>query len=324
MGIGIIGIGHALPKKVVTNRDLEKFVETSDEWIQTRTGIKERRVGEPGTGTSVLASEAAKKALASAGVPPEEVELLIVGTTTPDMPIPSCACFVQKAIGAKKAAAFDIAAACAGFIYSLATAHQFLSTGTYKNALVIGAEQITPYIDWKDRSTCILFGDAAGACVIGKVPGRGIIATDLGSDGNYADLITIPAGGSRHPASAETLAEGGHFLKMNGAEVFKLAVRGMTGSIETILEKTGVPMDRVACIIPHQANMRIIEAVSERLSFPREKIFVNLDRYGNTSSASIVLALSEAVAGGKIKKGDLVVLTTFGAGLVWGSAMIEW
>jgi 3-oxoacyl-[acyl-carrier-protein] synthase-3 len=324
VGIGILGIGHAIPQKVLTNHDLAKMVETSDEWISTRTGIRERRIASPSSGTSVLAHEAAVKALAAARLGAEAVELIIVGTTTPDMPLPSCACLVQERLGAKKAVGFDLAAACAGFVFSLATAHQFLANGTYRNVLVIGAEQITPYIDWKDRSTCILFGDAAGACVLGPVPGRGLIAFELGSDGSYADLIKIPAGGSRRPPTAETVSGGEHYLRMNGAEVFKLAVRGMAGSIETVLAKAGVGIGEVALIIPHQANMRIIEAVAERLGVDRAKIFVNLDRYGNTSSASIVLALSEAVAQKRVKRGDLVMLATFGAGLVWGSAILEW
>ena len=322
--VGIVGIGHALPDKVVTNHDIAKMVDTSDAWIQTRTGIRERRVAAPGEGTSGLAAAAARKALDQARLEPEDVDLLIVGTTTPDVPIPSCACFVQKALKARNAVCFDLAAACAGFVYSLSTAQQFLLTGMYRNALVIGAEEITPYIDWTDRSTCILFGDGAGACVLGKVAGRGIMASHLGSDGNFAELIMIPAGGSARPASAETVARGEHYLRMNGAEVFKLAVRNMVASIEAVLAKTGVRASEIACVIPHQANMRIIEAVSERLSVPKERIFVNLDRYGNTSSASVVMALSEAVAARKVRNGDLVLLTTFGAGLVWGSVILEW
>ena len=324
MGIGIAGVGHALPEKIVTNRDLEKMVETTDDWIRSRTGISERRVAGAETGTSVLASAAAKKALAAAGLKAEDVELVIVGTTTPDMPLPSCACFVQKAIGAKKAVCFDLAAACSGFIFALSTAHQFLKAKTYRNALVIGAEQISSFIDWTDRSTCVLFGDAAGAVVLTERPGRGILHTDLGSDGELADLITIPGGGSRFPASPKTLQDRSHYLKMNGAEVFKLAVRNMVASIENVIKTSGVKVEDIACIIPHQANMRIIEAVSDRLAVDPKRIFVNLEKYGNTSAASVVLALSEAHEQKKIRRGDLVLLTTFGAGLVWGSALIEW
>ena len=324
MGIGIVGIGHALPEKIITNRDLEKMIKTSDEWIVSRTGIKERRVAPPNSGTSLLATEAAKKALSGAGCQASDIDLLIVATTTPDMPIPSCACFVQKQINASKAVCFDLAAACAGFVFALSTAQQFLQTGTYQTALVIGAEQISPYIDWKDRTTCILFGDAAGACIVKRVEGKGIIASDLGSDGNYAELIRIPGGGSKRPASAETVKNGDHFLKMNGSEVFKLAVRGMVGSIKSLLKKTNIDAKDVVCIIPHQANMRIIDAVASRLNVEKGKLFVNLDKYGNTSAASIVLALSEAHEQKIIRKGDLVILTTFGAGLVWGSMILEW
>jgi 3-oxoacyl-[acyl-carrier-protein] synthase-3 len=324
--IGIIGIGHAVPSKVLTNRDLEKMVETSDDWIVSRTGIRERRIAEPGDGTSRWACEAARKAMAQAGVKPEEIDLIIVGTTTPDMPLPSTACFVQKELGAKNAVCFDLAAACAGFVYSLSTAQQFLLNGTMKTALVIGADQISSFLDWKDRSTCVLFGDAGAAVILREIakPARGIIACALGSDGEHADLLKIPGGGSKVHASAESVQTGQHFLKMNGAEVFKLAVRGMGQSIAKVLEQTGTRVEDVACIVPHQANMRIIDAVADRLKVDRSKIYVNLDRYGNTSAASVAMGLSEAASQGVIKKGDLVLLTTFGAGLVWGSALVEW
>ena len=324
MGIGIVGIGHSAPEKILTNRDLEKMVETSDDWILSRTGIRERRIAPQGAGTSRWAHEAAKKALEQAKVKPEEIDLLIVGTTTPDMILPSCACLVQKMLGAKNAVCFDLAAACAGFVYALSTAQQFLLSGTYQTALVIGADQISSYIDWTDRSTCVLFGDAAGACVLKKVEGQGIVQSYLGSDGNYSDLITIPGGGSLKAASEETLKNREHFLKMNGTEVFKQAVRGMVQSIETILKKTSTAIEDVACIIPHQANMRIIDAVASRLDCVKEKIYVNLDRFGNTSAASVAVGLSEASASGVVKKGDLVLLTTFGAGLVWGATLLEW
>jgi 3-oxoacyl-[acyl-carrier-protein] synthase-3 len=323
-GIGIVGIGHSVPSKVLTNKDLEKFVDTTDEWIVSRTGIRERHIAEPGDGTSRWASEAARRAMAQAGVKPEEIDLLVVGTTTPDMPLPSTACIVQKEIGAKNAVCFDLSAACAGFVYSLFTAQQFLLSGTYRTALVIGADQISSFLDWKDRSTCVLFGDAAAAVVIRQVPGRGIIGCALGSDGEHADLLKIPGGGSRRQASAQTISEGQHYLKMSGGEVFKLAVRGMAQSITQVLEKTHTRTEDIVCIVPHQANMRIIDAVAERLNFDRSKIFVNLDRYGNTSAASVAMALSEAAEQKKFKKGDLVLLATFGAGLVWGSALVEW
>lgn len=321
---GIVGIGHSVPSKILTNKDLERMVETSDEWIVSRTGIRERRIAEPGDGTSRWATEAARKAMAQAGVTPEELDLIIVGTTTPDMPLPSTACFVQKELGAKNAVCFDLAAACAGFLYSLSTAHQFLMTKNVKTALVIGADQISSFLDWKDRSTCVLFGDAGAAVVLKAVPGRGIIACSLGSDGEHADLLKIPGGGSKLRPTAQTVAAGDHFLKMSGSEVFKLAVRGMVQSIGAVLEKTGTKIEDVACVVPHQANMRIIEAVAERLKVDRKKIYINLDRYGNTSAASVAVGLSEAVEQKVIKKGDLVLLTTFGAGLVWGSALVEW
>lgn len=324
MGIGIVGLGHAAPEKVLTNRDLEKLVDTTDEWIVSRTGIRERRIAPEGTGTSHWAGKAAEAALKDAKISSEEVDLIIVGTTTPDMPLPSVACLVQKMIGAKRAACFDLAAACAGFVYALCTAHQFLLSGTYKTALVIGADQISSYLDWKDRSTCVLFGDAAGACVLKEVSGPGIVKSYLGSDGTYADLITIPAGGSAEKATQETVKQGKHFLKMNGTEVFKQAVRGMIQSIDTILKLTSTTLEEVACIIPHQANMRIIDAVAQRLDCDKDKIYVNLDRYGNTSAASVIVGLSEAISKGRIKKGDRVILTTFGAGLVWGATLLEW
>lgn len=321
---GIVGIGHAVPSKVLTNKDLERIVETSDEWIVSRTGIRERHIAEAGDGTSRWACEAARKAMAQAGVKPEEIDLIIVGTSTPDMPLPSTACFVQKELGAKNAVCFDLAAACAGFVYSLSTAHQFLLSGNVKTALVIGADQISSFLDWKDRSTCVLFGDAGAAVVLKEVPGRGIVACSLGSDGEHADLLKIPGGGSKQRTSAATIAAGDHFLKMNGAEVFKLAVRGMVQSIATVLEKTGTRVEDVKCVVPHQANMRIIDAVADRLKVDRAKIYVNLDRYGNTSAASVAVGLSEAAEQKVIQKGDLVLLTTFGAGLVWGSALLEW
>lgn len=300
------------------------MVDTSDDWIMSRTGIRERRICDPSQGTSHLAADAATRALKHAGVAAGDVDLLIVGTTTPDTLIPSCSCLVQRDIGAQHAVCFDLAAACAGFVFALETANQFLLSGTYRTALVIGAEKISSYIDWKDRTTCVLFGDAAGACVMRKVDGRGLISSHLASDGNHADLIEVPAGGSRLPPSPETIAQRGHYLKMKGSEVFKHAVKAMTSSIEAVLQKSGLTAQDIACIIPHQANMRIIDAIVSRLEVDPSKVFVNLEKYGNTSAASIVLALSEAYNQGKLKKGDLVLMTTFGSGFVWGSAILEW
>ncbi len=317
-------MGFYVPEKILTNRELEKRVDTSDEWIRTRTGIFERRIAEKGVGTSDLSAPAALEALQNAHVKPEEIDLIIAATTTPDMPLPSCACFLQEKIGAKNAAAFDLAAACAGFVYGLVTAEQFIKTGTYKTVLVIGADLISAYIDWTDRSTCVLFGDGAGAVVLQETDSGGILSSVLGSDGHYAELLKICAGGSKFPANLESVKNKAHYLQMSGAEVFKLAVRGMSDAVITALSKAGVKKEEVACFIPHQANQRIIDAVAERLDFPKEKVFVNVQKYGNTSSASCVIALCEALKEGRIKRKDNVVLATFGSGLVWGAVVLEW
>jgi 3-oxoacyl-[acyl-carrier-protein] synthase-3 len=321
---GIAGQGFAVPDRVLTNKDLEKLVETTDEWIRTRTGIVERRIADKGTGVSDLAAKAAQAALKNAGLAADAVDLIICATTTPDMPLPSTACFVQEKIGAKNAAAFDLGAACAGFLYALVTAEQFVKGGQYKTILVIGADMISSFIDWTDRSTCVLFGDGAGAAVVTAAKSGGILSSVLGSDGHYAELLKICAGGSRRPANETTLTSKEHYLQMNGAEVFKLAVRGMADAVTQALSKAGVKKEEIVCFIPHQANLRIIDAVADRLDFPKEKVFLNLQKYGNTSAASCIIALCEAVAQGKIKKGDKVVLTTFGAGLVWGAVVLEW
>lgn len=321
---GITGVGFHVPDKVLTNHSLEKMVDTSDEWIRTRTGILERRIAEKGTGTSDLAAAAGRAALKNAGVTPETVDLLIVATTTPDMPLPSCACFVQAKVGAKNAVAFDLAAACAGFVYALVTAEQFVKNGTYKTVLVIGADLISSYIDWTDRSTCVLFGDGAGAVVVQEVKSGGILASVLGSNGHYADLLRICAGGSKFPATEATVKAKSHYLQMSGSEVFKLAVRNMSDAVLEALDKAHVKPEEVACLIPHQANQRIIDAVTERLKFPEKKVFVNLQKYGNTSAASCAIALGEALEEGRIRKKDKIVMTTFGSGLVWGAIVIEW
>ncbi|MFH1858183.1 MAG: beta-ketoacyl-ACP synthase III [Candidatus Omnitrophota bacterium] len=323
--VGIIGLGKYLPEKILTNQDFEKMVDTTDEWITTRSGIKERRIVSDGQATSDLGVNASRAALAQAGLQPEDVELIIVATITPDMPFPATSCFVQEKLGARGAACFDISAACSGFVHGIAIAQQFLSTKTYRNALVIGAETLTPIIDWKDRSTCVLFGDGAGAAVLAPVKeNEGILATHLGSAGEYAELLMVPGGGSRYPTTQKTLEENLHCMKMNGSEVFKLAVRLMTESVERVLELSGHDLKEVACLIPHQANIRIIQAVAERLDIPMSKIYLNLERYGNMSSASCVTALCEAVEDGYVKKGDLVVLVAFGGGIVWGSCVIRW
>ena len=321
---GIIGLGIYLPERVLTNFDLEKMVETSDEWIRTRTGVRERRIAEKGESASDLGSRAALSAVQDAHLRPEAIELIIVATITPDSFFPSTACAIQNKIGAK-CGAFDLAAACSGFPYALAVAQSFVQSDMYKNILVVGAEVLSGFIDWKDRSTCVLFGDGAGAAVVSEVrDGHGIKATYLGADGAQGDLLKIPAGGSRIPPSEETVRSGLHYLKMQGSEIFKLAVRRMEEAIAEVVKKGGLKPDQIDCIIPHQANLRILQAVAERVNVPFDKIFVNVERYGNMSSASTVVALYEAVKQGKIKKGSNVVLVAFGGGITWASSLIKW
>ncbi|MFH1779319.1 MAG: beta-ketoacyl-ACP synthase III [Candidatus Omnitrophota bacterium] len=322
--VGIIGLGSYLPKKVLTNFDLEKMVDTSDEWIRTRTGISERRIAQANEATSDLAVHAAKQALTDAKLSPQDVELIIVATVTPDMQFPATSCLVQAKLGANNAACFDINAACSGFIHGLIIAQQFIANGTYDNTLVIGAELLSRFIDWKDRSTCVLFGDGAGAAVVAPVKSGGIISTYLGTDGNQSGLLMTPAGGSRMPASHKTVSEGLHYLKMEGNEVFKHAVRVMANAAQKALDKAGLTCKDVDCLIPHQANIRIIEAMAKRAGLSMDKIYVNVDRYGNMSAASTVVALREAVKEGRVKKGDIVLLVAFGSGLVWGSCIIKW
>ena len=322
--VGIIGVGEYLPEKILTNADLEKMVDTSDEWIITRTGIKQRRLVAKNEAASDLAIKAAKSALQDAGLDPEEIELIIVATITPDMQFPSVACFVQNAIGAKNAACFDISAACAGFIYAIGIANQFVAGGAYKNALVIGAEVLSSITDWKDRSTCVLFGDGAAAAVLTEVSSAGILSVYLGSDGSLSDLLMLPGGGSRHPATAKTIEEGLHTIKMRGNELFKIAVNTMTRAAQTALDKAGLKYQDIDVVIPHQANARIITAVGKKLGIPEEKIYLNIEKYGNMSSASTAVALCEAKEEKRVKKGDIVVLVAFGAGLTWGSCVIKW
>lgn len=322
--IGIVGLGMKVPSKVLTNKDLEKMVDTTDEWITTRTGIKERRIAEPGVTTSDLATEAAQEALAQAKLDPKDLDLIIVATATPDMAFPSTACLVQRRLGAVRAVCFDLSAACSGSIFAMITAEQFLVSGRSKNVLVIGAEVLSGFIDWTDRSTCVLFGDGAGAAVLRPVENGGILATDMGSDGNAADLLYMPGGGSKHPPSHESVDNKLHFLRMNGTEIFKLATRAMVSSAKRVIERSGIGADHVECFIPHQANNRIVEAVAKLAKMPMEKVFVNLQKYGNTSAASNLIALYEAVKEGKVKKGDHVVMVAFGSGLTWGSLLIEW
>lgn len=322
---GIAGMGASIPERVLTNADLEKMVETSDEWIVSRTGIRERRIAAPGEAASDLAAKAGREALEAAGVEPGEVDLVIVATTTPDMLFPATACLVQDRLGAKRAAAFDLEAACSGFIYGLAAGSQFIAGGMYRNVLVIGAEVLSRIVNWEDRSTCVLMGDGAGAALLRPVPeGYGLLGLHLGSDGSGGELLKVPAGGSRRPASAESVAAGEHFLYMNGREVFKFAVVTMGEAAERALFASGLTFDQVDWYVPHQANLRIIEASARRFGLPMEKVIMNLDRFGNTSAASIPLALYEAVRDGRIKRGDVVLAVAFGAGLTWGAAAIRW
>lgn len=324
-GIGIIGTGSFLPEKILTNCDLEKLVDTSDEWITTRTGIKERRVLESGKASSDMAIEASKLALKSANLEPEDIDLVIVATMTPDMMTPSTACIVQDKLGCKNAAAFDISAACSGFLYGLSIARAFIASGTYKNVLLIGTEAMSRILDWKDRSTCILFGDGAGAAVVSEVAeGYGILDIELGSDGSGSDHLLIPAGGSRRPTNQDTLDKRLQYISMEGSEVFKFAVRKIDETCKNILQKTGLKAEDVDLLIPHQANTRIIDSAVKKLKIPREKTFVNLDKYGNMSAASIPVALDEAIREGRIKNGNHVLLVGFGGGLTWGSSIIKW
>ena len=322
--VGILGIGSALPEKIVTNVDLEKIVDTSDEWIRSRTGICERRVAADDENTSDLASRAAQAALEDAGVLVDEVDLIIVATVTPDTPMPATACYVQAKMGANRAAAFDVAAGCTGFIYGLAVGSQFIATGLYKRVLVIGAEVLSRVLDWTDRTTCVLFGDGAGAVVLGPTDEQGLLSLKLGSDGNTADLLDIPAGGCRQPTSAQTLAERLHCVRMNGSEVFKFAVRVMGEVTQEALDEAGVDKKELDLLIPHQANWRIIEAARKRFDMPEDRVVVNIDRYGNMSAASIPVALDEAYRSGRLKRGDVLALVGFGAGLTWGAAILRY
>lgn len=322
--IGIRGLGMRVPDKVLTNADIEKIVETTDEWITSRTGIRERRIAEPGTTTSDLAYDAAREALDQAKLTPKDVDLIIVATTTPDMLFPSTACLVQHRLGATAAVCFDLGAACSGSVFAIITAQQYLLTGRYRNALVIGAEVLSSFIDWTDRSTCVLFGDGAGACVMAPVERGGILATDMGSDGSAAEFLYMPGGGSKYPPSHASVDQRLHFLRMNGSEVFKLAVRRMGESALRVITDAKLRTEQIDCFIPHQANTRIIEAVVKLAELPLERVYMNLQRYGNTSAASNLMALYEAVRDGVVKPGDHVVLVAFGAGLTWGSLLLQW
>lgn len=323
----IIGTGSYVPDKVLTNFDIEKMVDTSDEWIKTRTGISERRIADEKEACSDLAVNASKKALKQAGIKAKDIDLILVATATPDMLFPSTACMVQLGIGAKNAFAYDLSAACSGFIYGLSAAEQYIKSGRYKTILLIGSEIFSRITNWNDRSTCVLFGDGAGAVVIrAKMIKKkeGILSTHLHSDGHYHDLLFVPGGGSRIPISEKMIHEKKHLIKMKGNETFKIAVRFMVNAAKEAIDHNGYTIEDINLIIPHQANKRIIDAVAKKLSLPEEKVFVNLMKYGNTSAASIPLALDEAVREKRIKKDDIILMTAFGAGFTWGSALIKW
>lgn len=326
-GVAIVGTGMEVPATILTNRDLERMVDTSDEWILTRTGIRERRIAGDGVASSDMGAAAAAKALAAAGLAAGEVDLILVATITPDMPFPATACLVQRKLGARRAACADLEAACSGFVYGVEMGRLFIAGGTMETVLVIAAEKISSVVDWKDRATCVLFGDGAGAAVLrpGEPGGSlGIMASHLGSDGWQADILKVPGGGSAVPASQESLRRGLHTIQMAGREVFRQAVQAMERAARAVLESTGVGVGEIDWVIPHQANLRIISAISDRLDIPMERFVINVDRYGNMSAATVPVALDEAVREGRIRKGDVVLLLVFGGGLTWGATLIHW
>ncbi len=321
----ITSVGSYVPQRILTNAELEKMVETSDDWITSRTGIKQRRIAAADEYTSDMATKAALRAMERGGITPEQIDLIVVATITPDMPFPATACLVQQKIGASRAAAFDIEAACSGFIYALEIGQQFIMSRTYDTILVVGAEKLSSIVDWTDRNTCVLFGDGAGAAILQSRPNaHGLLTACMGADGTKAELLSMPGGGCRCPATAESVAGRLHFLRMEGKETFKNAVNAMYTAAKESLRRCELDISKIKCIIPHQANQRIIEAVAERLGAKPEQLFVNLDKYGNTSAASVAIALDEAVESGRIHRGDLILLVVFGAGLTWASAVIEW
>jgi 3-oxoacyl-[acyl-carrier-protein] synthase-3 len=315
----------SVPAKVVTNADLEKIVDTSDEWITTRTGIRERRIAERGEVVSQFAVEASRRAMESAGIGPDDLDLIICATVTPDVPIPATSCLIQHALGAKGAAAFDMQAGCSGFIYAQSVAKQFLLTGRCRHILVIGAELLSKFLDWSDRTTCVIFADGAGAVVMsqGTLP-RGVLASSMHTDGSMSDFIVLEGGGCKFPPTAETVHDGLHFIRMRGNETFKIAVRNLEEVSRTVLREADLSPEDVTWFIPHQANKRIIDAVGARLGIGEDRCFVNVDRYGNTSAASIPIALDEAVRAGRVKPGDVILMAAFGAGLTWAASVVRW
>lgn len=322
--VRFLGTGSYAPDRILTNLELEKLVDTSDEWIQTRTGIRERRVAEPDVATSDIAYEASLKALESSGVDARDLDGIIVGTVTPDYLFPSTACILQSRLGAKKAFAFDLLAGCSGFLYALQAGKGIISGGDAKKLLVIGAETLSKITDFQDRTTCILFGDGAGAAVISASETPGILSTCLGANGDEWELLYMPGGGSRIPPSEASIKNRDHFLKMKGKEVFKEAVKALESSSLEAIKRADITPEEIDLFIPHQANYRILEAVRKRVGLPEEKVFSNLDRYGNTSSASVPLALDEAVRSGRVKEGDTILISVFGAGFTWGAAVVRW
>ena len=322
---GIIGVGHHLPERVVTNEDLTQLLETSDEWIRTRTGIRTRRLAGPEVATSDLALPAAQQALERAGIGADQLDLILVGTVTPDHAFPSTACVLQERLGAHRAAAMDISAACTGFLYGLATAEAQIRAGSARYVLVVGAEVLSKILNWQDRTTAVLLGDGAGAAVLGPAPeGYGVLSTYLGADGKGGPLVRMPAGGSRQPTTPETLASGLNTFQQNGREVYRFATQIMGDAAEEALTRAGLEPAAVTLLVPHQANYRIIESAARRFGFPMERVWVNIDRFGNTSAASIPIGLSKAVGAGRLQRGDVVLAVAFGGGLTWGSAVLRW
>jgi len=321
----ILGTGSAVPDEILTNADLEKIVDTSDEWITTRTGIKERRIAPPGWASSDYALIASEIAMKTAGITAKNLDMIIVGTVTPDAPLPSTACILQNKLGAVNAGVVDLVAACSGFIYGIAFAKSMIVTGQMDNILVIGVETLSRIVNWKDRNTCVLFGDGAGAAVVGvsHKPG-GILDTFLKGDGSLSHLLEVPAGGGRRPLGPDNMNNGDRYIHMDGKGVFKSAVKAMGDAATNILKRTGVNSGELKLMIPHQANIRIIEATAKRIKLPMERVFVNIHKYGNTSAASVPIALDEAVREGRVEPGDKIILVAFGAGFTWGSALIEW
>ncbi|HMK60376.1 MAG TPA: beta-ketoacyl-ACP synthase III [Dissulfurispiraceae bacterium] len=320
----ILSTGSYLPEHIVTNQELAKRVDTSDEWIVERTGIRERRIAGSNQAASDMAYEASKTALKRAGIKAKDLDIIMVATVSGDMPFPSTACILQDRLGAESAAAFDLAAACSGFIYGLSIAQGFIKSGAYKKILLVGVEALSRLTDWEDRTTCVLFGDGAGAAVIGpSTDGSGIMSVDIRSDGSLWDYIQVPAGGSRKPCSKETVEKRLHYTKMKGNETFKVAVKTLENIAIETLQKNKIKTSQLALLIPHQANLRIIQATAKRLDLPMDKVMINIDRYGNTSAASIPIALDEAINCGRVRSGDYVLLEAFGAGLTWGSALLK-